>query len=233
MSLLGFVRPSPNPSGGGGNRTIDLGNGSEVFYVPRFLSPDRSWEWFHYLDKEIPWTRPLIHVFGRSCVQPRDVCYVASKGLSDLQYSGYQPHAYSWDDYPVLKDILEAVHEALPGSKFNSLLLNRYKTGSDYVSWHSDDEKLYGPAPEIASVSFGCEREFLLKKKPTKKSVWISSKNARCCTFRTTTGKQETQEQSHRAACFCSKTRFNVGNEGIHTEGLATLCAEAFKGELC
>ncbi|XP_039124220.1 DNA oxidative demethylase ALKBH2 isoform X2 [Dioscorea cayenensis subsp. rotundata] len=171
MSLLGFVRPSPNPSGGGGNRTIDLGNGSEVFYVPRFLSPDRSWEWFHYLDKEIPWTRPLIHVFGRSCVQPRDVCYVASKGLSDLQYSGYQPHAYSWDDYPVLKDILEAVHEALPGSKFNSLLLNRYKTGSDYVSWHSDDEKLYGPAPEIASVSFGCEREFLLKKKPTKKSA--------------------------------------------------------------
>ncbi|KAM0940280.1 putative DNA oxidative demethylase [Dioscorea sansibarensis] len=111
------------------------------------------------------------------CPSARDVCYVASKGLSDLQYSGYQPHAYSWDEYPVLKDILEAVrklfvHEALPGSKFNSLILNRYKTGSDYVSWHSDDEeKLYGSAPEIASVSLGCERDFVLKKKPTKKSA--------------------------------------------------------------
>jgi len=60
------------------------------------------------------------------------------------------------------------VHEALPGSYFNSVLLNRYKTGSDYVSWHADDEALSGPTPEIASVSFGCERDFLLRKKPSK-----------------------------------------------------------------
>lgn len=62
------------------------------------------------------------------------------------------------------------VHGALPGSQFNSLLLNRYKGGNDNVGWHADDEKLYGPTPEIASVSFGCEREFLLKKRPTKSS---------------------------------------------------------------
>ncbi|XP_068641097.1 DNA oxidative demethylase ALKBH2 isoform X2 [Aristolochia californica] len=99
---------------------------------------------------------------------PRDTCYIASEGLPELRYSGYQPHAYSWDDYPPLKDILAAVHKALPGSNFNSLLLNRYKNGSDYVAWHADDEKLYGLTPEIASVSFGCEREFLLKKKPSR-----------------------------------------------------------------
>lgn len=62
------------------------------------------------------------------------------------------------------------VHEALPGSKFNSLLLNKYKGGNDNVGWHADDEKLYGPTPEIASVTFGCEREFLLKKRPMKSS---------------------------------------------------------------
>ena len=32
------------------------------------------------------------------------------------------------------------VHKALPGSSFNSLLLNRYKGSNDYVGWHSDDE---------------------------------------------------------------------------------------------
>lgn len=42
-------------------------------------------------------------------LQPRDTCYVASSGLPELGYSGYQPHAYSWDDFPPLKDILEAV----------------------------------------------------------------------------------------------------------------------------
>lgn len=62
------------------------------------------------------------------------------------------------------------VHKVLPGSKFNSLLLNRYKGGNDNVGWHADDEKLYGPTPEIASVSFGCERDFLLKKRPSKSS---------------------------------------------------------------
>lgn len=95
---------------------------------------------------------------------------MASKGLPELVYSGYQPHAHSWDEFPLLKDILDAVHEALPGCSFNSLLLNRYKGGSDYVGWHADDEKLYGPTPEIASVSFGCEREFFLKKRPSKVS---------------------------------------------------------------
>ncbi|RVW33632.1 DNA oxidative demethylase ALKBH2 [Vitis vinifera] len=163
--------PNPNPSNEGGKRqSIDLGNGSDLIYIPRFLAFEESWKWFDYLNKEIPWTRPTIRVFGRSCVQPRDTCYVASVGLPELSYSGYQPHAYTWDDYPPLKDILVAVHKALPGSSFNSLLLNRYKGGNDYVGWHSDDEKLYGSTPEIASISFGCEREFFLKKKPSKVS---------------------------------------------------------------
>ncbi|KAG5517048.1 hypothetical protein RHGRI_037709 [Rhododendron griersonianum] len=60
------------------------------------------------------------------------------------------------------------VHKTFPGSSFNSLLLNRYKGGNDYVGWHADDDKLYGSTPEIVSVSFGCDREFLLRKKPSK-----------------------------------------------------------------
>ncbi|KAE8670527.1 Alpha-ketoglutarate-dependent dioxygenase alkB-like protein 2 [Hibiscus syriacus] len=172
MSLMNFkLKTNPNPDDKDKKtQIVDLGNGSSVVYVPRFLAYDASWEFFNYLDNHIPWTRPTIRVFGRSCIQPRDTCYVASAGLPDLIYSGYQPHAYSWDDFPPLKDILDAVHKMLPGSKFNSLLLNRYKGGNDYVGWHSDDEKLYGSTPEIASVSFGCERDFFLKKKSPKSS---------------------------------------------------------------
>ncbi|KAL2473555.1 Alpha-ketoglutarate-dependent dioxygenase alkB-like protein 2 [Forsythia ovata] len=153
-----------------GMTVIDLGNASQALYMSRFLSYQDSWDYFHYLDKYIHWTRPTIRVFGRSCIQPRDTCYVASEGLPDLVYSGYQPRAYSWNEFPPLQEILDLVHKALPGSKFNSLLLNRYKGGNDYVGWHADDEKLYGPTPEIASVSFGCERDFFLKKKPAKRN---------------------------------------------------------------
>jgi len=65
--------------------------------------------------------------------------------------------------------LLLKVYKALPGSSFNSLLLNRYNCGNDYVGWHSDDEKLYGRTPEIASLTF------VLKKKPCKKSRGMNS----------------------------------------------------------
>ncbi|KAK4484985.1 hypothetical protein RD792_007592 [Penstemon davidsonii] len=157
---------------------VNLDNGSLISHVPNFISYKDSWQYFDYLDKNIPWTRPTIRVFARSHVQPRDTCYIASPGLPQLGYSGYKPHAYSWDEFPPLKDILDLVHKAIPGSSFNSLLLNRYKGGNDYVGWHADDEKLYGPTPQIASVSFGCDRDFLLKKKPNRNSqVEMTSRN--------------------------------------------------------
>ncbi|GAA0147523.1 oxygenase [Lithospermum erythrorhizon] len=158
---------------------VDLGHGSEVLYRTRFLSYEESWNYFEYLNKHIPWIRPTILVFGRPVLQPRDSCYIASEGLAELGYSGYKPHAHSWDEFPPLKKLLDEVHRALPGSRFNSLVLNRYKGGNDYVSWHTDKEKSYGPTPEIASVTFGCEREFLLKKRPKKTSQGLSAPSAK------------------------------------------------------
>ncbi|KAL1832323.1 hypothetical protein DCAR_0102325 [Daucus carota subsp. sativus] len=153
-----------------GEVLVNLGNESQVLYIPKLFSFQDSSRYLKFLNNQIPWTRPTIRVFGRSVLQPRDTCYVGSAGITELVYSGYKPEAHSWDDYPPLQEIREAVHRALPGSYFNTVLLNRYKAGDDYVGWHADDEKLYGPTPEIASVSFGCERDFLLKKKPDKTS---------------------------------------------------------------
>lgn len=42
-------------------------------------------------------------------VQPRDSCYIATEGLAEVTYNGHKPHAYSWDDFPPLKDILDEV----------------------------------------------------------------------------------------------------------------------------
>lgn len=50
-------------------RNVDLGNGSEVQYMPRFISSQDSWNYFKYLHHNIPWTRPTIRVFGRSHLQ--------------------------------------------------------------------------------------------------------------------------------------------------------------------
>lgn len=46
---------------------------------------------------------------------------------------------------------------------FNVVLVNRYKSGADFMEWHSDNERNMGSEPVIASVSVGCEREFLIR----------------------------------------------------------------------
>lgn len=64
------AEPNPNPNGSAVKRlTFDLGSGSEVVYIPKFFPFNQAWNWFDYLNNEIPWARPTIRVFGRSCVQ--------------------------------------------------------------------------------------------------------------------------------------------------------------------
>ena len=54
------------------------------------------------------------------------------------------------------------------GVVFNSVLLNRYRTGKDSVNWHADDKPGFGERPVIASVSFGGTRAFQLRHKERK-----------------------------------------------------------------
>jgi hypothetical protein len=82
-SRLRFGKPSPNPAsipdpgeekGGEGGEArkpelTNLGGGSAVAHIPRFMAREAAWEVFEELDKRIPWTRPTIRVFGRSAVQ--------------------------------------------------------------------------------------------------------------------------------------------------------------------
>ena len=44
--------------------------------------------------------------------------------------------------------------------KFNFVLMNRYEDGQQYMGWHRDNER--GWSTEIASLSLGAERRFLL-----------------------------------------------------------------------
>ncbi|PWY79332.1 DNA repair family protein [Aspergillus heteromorphus CBS 117.55] len=52
------------------------------------------------------------------------------------------------------------------GTKYNFVLVNYYATGDDSITYHSDDERFLGSNPNIASISLGGKRDFLLKHKP-------------------------------------------------------------------
>ncbi|TVY27743.1 Alpha-ketoglutarate-dependent dioxygenase alkB-like protein [Lachnellula hyalina] len=79
----------------------------------------------------------------------------------DKNYSKYPPRPI-----PKCLDDLRISTEAATGCKFNFCLVNYYASGSDSISYHSDDERFLGSLPAIASFSLGAKRDFLMKHKP-------------------------------------------------------------------
>ena len=58
--------------------------------------------------------------------------------------------------------------------QFNSVLLNRFRNGSDKIGWHSDNEKCLGETINIATISLGAERHLFTKRLGDKKSVELN-----------------------------------------------------------
>ena len=81
--------------------------------------------------------------------------------LNDKNYTKYPPRPL-----PACLNDLRISTEAATGCKFNFCLVNYYASGSDSISYHSDDERFLGPLPAIASFSLGAKRDFLMKHKP-------------------------------------------------------------------
>ncbi len=77
-------------------------------------------------------------------------------------YSGLRNLPFPWTE--TLSQMRNSL-ENLTGSRFNSVLLNLYRSGSDSMGWHSDNEPELGNQPTIASISLGETRKFLMKHK--------------------------------------------------------------------
>ncbi|KZF23759.1 hypothetical protein L228DRAFT_282447 [Xylona heveae TC161] len=61
---------------------------------------------------------------------------------------------------------LRKLTEGSTNTTYNFCLVNYYASGSDSISYHSDDERFLGSNPSIASFSLGAKRDFLMKHKP-------------------------------------------------------------------
>jgi len=77
---------------------------------------------------------------------------------------------------PGCLDSLRRITEGSTGNIYNFCLVNYYASGSDSISFHSDDERFLGENPAIASFSLGVKRDFLMKHKPVAPSSLDPSK---------------------------------------------------------
>jgi alkylated DNA repair dioxygenase AlkB len=137
----------------------------ELAMLPQLPFPIGTAEVLARLVDETPWRADTIVVYGKRYLQPR---LTAWYGSASYTYSGLtlQPMPLT----PLLAR-LQAVVEQLTGHRYNSVLLNHYRDGADSMGMHADDEPELGPAPVIASLSFGATRTFILRHRRSGKTV--------------------------------------------------------------
>lgn len=113
-------------------------------------------------------------LFGKVVKEPRLVV-VAYKGDSKSRdkdpYMKKVKHYIEWEEWGdtlvKLEDVAVLYIKKTDGKevKFKKAVINYYRTGADYVSWHNDKDSLEG---YIASLSFGFTRRFRIRKNKGK-----------------------------------------------------------------
>lgn len=134
---------------------------AEIVMYSNFFNEDESNRIFTELSETIQWKQEETFLYGRKVALPRLTAWYGDQGKT-YTYSKISMNPSPW--IPILEHIKFQVEEVCSG-KFNSVLLNLYRDGSDGIAWHSDDEKELGKAPIIASLSFGNKRSFMLRHK--------------------------------------------------------------------
>lgn len=151
---------------------IKINNG-EYIYIPNFYKKEIADKYLHRLISDIKWKQESMKMYGKEIPFPRLTSWY---GDNDKPYSfsgiKLQPNPWSPGLLKIKSDI-----EPKAEVSFNSVLLNRYRNGSDSISWHTDAEKELGTNPVIASVNFGAERKFQLKHKETNERIDILLKH--------------------------------------------------------
>lgn len=150
---------------------VDLGLGAWIRYEPGWLAPAAADALFARLLAELPWEQRPIVVAGREVMQPR---LMAWGGALPYRYSGQTlPPA---PIHPALAPLMARAAEGC-GVPFDHVTVNRYRDGRDWIGFHTDAERELGRDPQIASLSLGVVRRFVLERKGrrrTKRSLRLA-----------------------------------------------------------
>lgn len=133
--------------------------GATLDWAPGFLDPGEAADLLARLEREVPWERHVLRMFGRELPSPRLSCWIGD-AHARYTYSGVRFDPRPWT--PTLSALRARIGAAC-ASPFDSVLANRYADGADAMGWHADDEPELGPRPVIASLSLGATRRFALR----------------------------------------------------------------------
>ena len=141
-------------------QAIELTDGGILLYDDAFLPTALADRYFVELRDHCQWEQKP-GIFGH--MQPRLIASYGDTGIT-YKYSGVENVALPWTT--TLLEIKKKI-EAAQGD-YNYCLLNRYRSGSDSMGWHADDEPEMGNV--IGSLSLGATRKFRIRHNVTRET---------------------------------------------------------------
>ena len=132
-------------------------------FVERFLECNEAGSLLNYCRESVRWRAELVQMFGETHVAPRLVSCYGDPGAV-YRYRGSAQRPLPWTG--ALESLCNRLN-ADTGARFNFVLMNRYRNGTDHVGFHSDDERDLEFQPVIASISLGSTRRFRIRKRTT------------------------------------------------------------------
>jgi alkylated DNA repair dioxygenase AlkB len=138
----------------------------DIDWLPDWLDAPTASDTLATLIDEITWQQDIMNIPGGKIPFPRLTAWQGDPGAVYV-YSGIRNVPKPWTPTVLT---LKTKAEAESKTAFNSVLINRYRTGMDSMGWHADKEPELGPQPVIASVSLGTTRTFEFRHTKTRQT---------------------------------------------------------------
>ena len=139
-----------------------LRNKAEVKYIKDFIGPKDAKKLMKELKEKVPWTHGVYKMFGKSIKTPR-VLYAMKDKDADITKAYSVTGSMEW--LPAVEKLKNKI-EKETGHSITYAQLNYYRSGDDYIGFHTDGEVDKGDI--IASISLGATRKFVLRHKEYK-----------------------------------------------------------------
>jgi alkylated DNA repair dioxygenase AlkB len=138
----------------------------EIVWLPDWLDAPTASDTLAAILDEITWQQDSMNTPAGKIPFPRLTGWQGDPGAVYV-YSGIRNVPKPWTPTVLL---LKTKAEAAAQTAFNSVLINRYRTGMDSMGWHADKERELGLEPVIASVSLGTTRTFDFRHAKTRQT---------------------------------------------------------------
>ena len=145
---------------------------STLTYIPNYFSPDKASQIRAMLCNTDDWQGGIRNE-GKN-IDRKQKWYQTEKQTFCKEWKKIHERWESFDYSPFLLDLQKNIqidtqkylynHKSIQNPNINSLLINYYKNGNEFIPPHQDNKLSFGSHPTILLLSFGATRKFVLER---------------------------------------------------------------------